>query len=102
MSPEEVVAQLNVIEKAGDGTLEELIKAFKSSKTTFKLGGKLDDIKKFKPGGLTRREAIDAYMKNNEGVTRSQARQAYRNARNASYNLNRDVLKTDGYANRRD
>lgn len=102
MSAEEVVAKLNVMEKAGDDTLEELIKAFKSSKTTFKLGGKLDDIKKFQLGGLTRRQAIDAYMQNNEGVTRRQARQAYRSARAAANNIDRDALRTDGYANRRD
>lgn len=105
-TPEETANQIAEMWKTDEGKaqLNELLKQFNSETTgMFKKGGKLNSlVGKFQNGGLTRREAIDAYMQNNEGVTRRQARQAYRNARNASYNLDRDMLKTDGYANRRD
>lgn len=105
-TPEETANQIAEMWKTDEGKaqLNELLKEFNSETTgMFKKGGKLNSlVDKFQNGGLTRRQAIDAYMQNNDGVTRSQARQAYRNARNASYNLDRDMLKTDGYANRRD
>ena len=107
-SPEEIITTINALSKSEDGVkmLQQLITTFQQSKSpnSFKLGGKIEAaINKFQQGGLTRKQALANYMANNEGATRSQARQAYRNAKFVGkYNIGNNALKNDGYQNNRD
>lgn len=107
-SPEEIITTINALSKSEDGVkmLQQLITTFQQSKSpnSFKLGGKIEAaVVKFQQGGLTRKQALANYMANNEGVTRSQARQAYRNAKFVGkYNIGNNALKNDGYQNNRD
>lgn len=107
-SPEEIITTINARSKSEDGTkmLRQVATIFKQSKSpnSFKLGGKIEAaINKFQQGGLTRKQALANYMANNKGATRSQARQAYRNAKFVGkYNIGNNALKNDGYQNNRD
>lgn len=107
-SPEEIITTINALSKSEDGVkmLQQLITTFQQSKSpnSFKLGGKIEAaVVKFQQGGLTRKQALANYMANNEGATRSQARQAYRNAKFVGkYNIGNNALKNDGYQNNRD
>lgn len=107
-SPEEIITTINALSKSEDGVkmLQQLITTFQQSKSpnSFKLGGKIEAaVVKFQKGGLTRKQALANYMANNEGATRSQARQAYRNAKFVGkYNIGNNALKNDGYQNNRD
>lgn len=105
-SREEIIATINELSKSDVETLQQLMTAFQQSKSSnlFKRGGKLEAaVNKFQQGGLTRRQALTNYMMNNDGTTRSQARQAYRNAKWVGQsNVFHDTTKQNNYRNHRD
>lgn len=107
-SPEEIITAINTLSQSEDGVkmLQQLMTAFQQSKSSnsFKLGGKIEAaVNKFQQGGLTRRQALKNYMMNNKGTTRSQARQAYRNAKLVGKsNMFTDPSHNAHYENHRD
>lgn len=91
VTPSEAVQMLNEAPEEEVKKYTDLFLAETTQETgKFKSGGKINAaVTKFQNGGnLTRRQALDAFMSNHEGVTRADARRALRSAKMSFDNNN--------------